>query len=93
MALFIKAPDIKRILTKINIILNRKAIKMDDDTDKYIWALKEMNKALMVGLESALLVMDKWDDLPQEGRKEIIDNLRSLVEKNKEAYVTEPTQH
>jgi hypothetical protein len=33
---------------------------MDDDTAKQIWALKEMVKALTVGLESAVSLIDRW---------------------------------
>jgi hypothetical protein len=66
---------------------------MEDETSKYIWALREMNKALMVGLESAVLVMDKWDDIPPEKREEIINNFKSMVVKNKEAYSEDLTKH
>ena len=38
-------------------------MSMDDETAKYLWALKEINKSLITGLESAILVMDKWDDI------------------------------
>ena len=41
---------------------------MDDETAKYLWGLREVNKSLITGLESAILVMDKWDELTAEKR-------------------------
>ncbi len=54
-------------------------IKMDDETAKYLWALREVNKALITGLESAILVMDKWDELTPERRQSIIESVQQLI--------------
>ena len=66
---------------------------MDDDTVKYLWALKEINKALITGLESAIFVMDKWDELKQERRQSMIESLNQLISQSNMAYETEPPKH
>ena len=66
---------------------------MDDDTVKYLWALKEINKALITGLESAIFVMDKWDELKPERRQSMIESLQQLISQSNKAYETEPPKH
>ena len=66
---------------------------MDDDTVKYLWALKEINKALIAGLESAIFVMDKWDELAPERRQSMIESLKQLISQSNKAYETEPPKH
>jgi hypothetical protein len=66
---------------------------MDDETAKYLWGLREVNKTLITGLESAILVMDKWDDLTPERRQSIIESLQQLVFQSNEAYEIEPEKH
>jgi len=66
---------------------------MDDETVKYLWALKEVNKALITGLESAILLMDKWDELTPERRQSIIESLQQLISQSNKAYETEPPKH
>jgi hypothetical protein len=68
-------------------------MSMDDDTAKYLWALKEINKSLITGLESAILVMDKWDDITPERRQSIIESLQQLVSQSNKVYETEPEKH
>ena len=66
---------------------------MDDETVKYLWALKEVNKALITGLETAIFVMDKWDELTPKRRKSTIESLQKLISQSNEAYETEPPKH
>ena len=66
---------------------------MDDETVKYLWALKEVNKALITGLESAILVMDKWDELTPERRQSLIKSIQQLISQSKKAYETEPPKN
>ena len=66
---------------------------MDDETVKYLWGLKEINKALITGLEAAILAMDKWDDLTPKRRQSMIKSLQGLISKSKAAYGPEPTKH
>lgn len=66
---------------------------MDDDTVKYLWALKEVNKALITGLESAIFVMDKWDEVTPERRQSMIESLQQLIVQSNKAYETETAKH
>ena len=66
---------------------------MDDETAKYLWALKEVNKALITGLETAILVMDKWDELTPERRQSLIESLQQLISQSNKAYGTETAKH
>ena len=66
---------------------------MDDETAKYFWALREVNKALITGLDSAIFVMDKWDELTPERRQSIIESLQQLISQSNKAYETEPPKH
>ena len=66
---------------------------MDDETVKHLWALREVNKALITGLESAILVMGKWDELTPERRQSMIESLQQLISQSNKAYETEPPKH
>ena len=66
---------------------------MDDETVKHLWALREINKALITGLESAILVMDKWDELKPERRQSMIESMHQLISQSNKAYETEPPKH
>ena len=66
---------------------------MDDETVKYLWALREINKALITGLESAIFVMDKWDEVTPERRQSMIESMQQLISQSNKAYETEPPKH
>jgi len=66
---------------------------MDDETAKHLWALREVNKALIAGLESAILVMDKWGDRTPERRQSIIESVQQLISQSNKAYGTETAKH
>ena len=66
---------------------------MDDETAKYLWALREINKTLITGLESAIFVMDKWDELTPERRQSIIESVQQLISQSNKAYETETAKH
>jgi hypothetical protein len=66
---------------------------MDDETVKYLWALREINKALITGLETAIFVMDKWDELKPERRQSMIESMQQLISQSNNAYETEPPKH
>ena len=66
---------------------------MDDETVKYLWALREVNKALITGLKSAILVMDKWDELTPERQQSLIESLQQLISQSNKAYESEPAKH
>ncbi len=66
---------------------------MDDETVKHLLALREVNKALITGLETAIFVMDKWDEPTPERRQSIIESLQQLISQSNKAYETEPPKH
>ena len=66
---------------------------MDDETAKHLWALREVNKALITGLETAIFVMNKRDDLTSERRQSIIESLQQLISQSNKAYGTETAKH
>lgn len=66
---------------------------MDDVTTKYLWALREVNKALITGLETAVFWMDKWEQLTPERRKSIKEKLAGLTVESDRASGTEPPTH
>jgi hypothetical protein len=63
---------------------------MDDETAKYLWALREINKTLITGLETAVFVMDKWDELTLERRQSTIKALQRLISESDKAYENKP---
>jgi len=65
---------------------------VEDETVKQLWALREINKALITGLESAIFVMDKWDEVTAE-RRQSIESLQQLISQSNKAYGTEPPKH
>jgi hypothetical protein len=66
---------------------------MDDDMLKQLWALREVNRSLVIGLETALFVMQRWDSLSPERRESMINSLEGLLTQGKEAYRIEPQKH
>ena len=66
---------------------------MDDETTKYLWALREVNKALITGLETAIFAMQKWDDLTPQRRESMIQSIQKLISQSNKAYGTETAKH
>lgn len=52
---------------------------MDDEAIQHSWALNKTNQALVKGLETAIFVMESWEDLSQERRSSMIESLKGLV--------------
>lgn len=52
---------------------------MDDETLGQLWALREVNKGLILGLNTAIFVMENWDDLTEERRTSMITSVKGLV--------------
>jgi hypothetical protein len=40
---------------------------MDDETVKHLWSLKKVYDAVITGLETAIFVMQEWDELAPRG--------------------------
>jgi len=63
---------------------------MDDATAKYLWALKNINDALMGGLQTAISVLENVDKLTEEHRLSMINRLKELLDAGQEANKNEP---
>jgi len=66
---------------------------MEDKNVNIMWALREVNKALLTGLEAAVSTMETWDDLSPERRQSIIISIEGLISESKKAYDTETPKH
>ena len=67
--------------------------KMDINAVRHIKALTDLNTALFTGLKTALLVMEKWDNISHNKKEDIVSSLRLLVENNGAAFTEKPTLH
>ncbi|MBW2063331.1 MAG: hypothetical protein JRJ03_00220 [Deltaproteobacteria bacterium] len=63
---------------------------MENETVKHLWALQQVNRALITGLKTAVFVMEKWDHLGPERRKSMIESLQGLVSQCDAIYGTQP---
>jgi hypothetical protein len=52
---------------------------MDDKTLRYLWALRKINEAMLVGLKTAIETFEKWDDYTPEKRNIILEAMKTLV--------------
>ena len=66
---------------------------IDDESAKYINSLQSIIKSLTIGLESAVLVMEKWDEMEMDKREYIISHLKTIIENSTNAYSHKYTQH
>ena len=66
---------------------------MDDETKKHISSLQDIIKALTVGLESAVMVIEKWDEMEPEKKEFVVHNLRKIIETGEKAYAYDLTKH
>ena len=65
----------------------------DDEAAKYISSLQHILKALTIGLESAVQVMEKWDEMEIKKREYVIKHLKTIIENSTNAYSHKYTQH
>lgn len=66
---------------------------MDNETVKHLWALREVNKALIERLKVAIFVLEKEGELSKERRKSMIESLTRLIAQSEEVYGDAPTKH
>ncbi len=66
---------------------------MEDSTEKYLRALIDMNAALLTGLQSAVALLEKYEDYSEEKRKPMIDKLKQLLAASRLFYEPGPTKH
>lgn len=65
---------------------------MDDETLGYLWALRKVNDAILVGLETAH-TMENWDELSSETRESTIKSVKGLIVQSKTVYGDLPAEH
>jgi hypothetical protein len=66
---------------------------MDDKAEKYLWALRKVNEALIEALKMAIVVLEKEEELSKERRKSLTESLKDLVAQCEEIYPEPPTKH
>ena len=66
---------------------------MDDKAEKYLWALRKVNEALIEALRTAVFVLEKEGQLPAQKRKSMIESLKGLVAQCEEIYPEAPTKY
>ena len=59
--------------------------KTAEDLAKYILALNDMNKSLILGIETAIKVMKNWGNYEQEQRDSVINGLEGMLKTAKKA--------
>lgn len=59
---------------------------MEPETTMHLWALREVNLAMLDGLKLALITMKTWDDTEQVQRESIIGSLEQLVAQTETIY-------
>ena len=62
---------------------------MDDETVKHLWTLREVNKGLILGLKTALFMMEGWDELSPGKRQSMFESLQRLISQSNKVYGTE----
>ena len=66
---------------------------MDDETLQQLWALIEMNKALITGLNVAIYVSENEKTLDSEIRHSTVESLKGLITLSEEIYGERATMH
>jgi len=65
---------------------------MDDKAEKYLWALRKVNEALIEALKMAIFVLENEEELSKERKKSLTESLKDLVAQCEEIYPEPPTQ-
>jgi|APSaa5957512622_1039677.scaffolds.fasta_scaffold358338_2 hypothetical protein len=60
--------------------------------DTYLRALIDMNAALITGLQSAIVLLEKYEGYSEEERKPMINKLKQLVDASHNVYRPEQTK-
>ena len=66
---------------------------MDDETMKELQILREVNEALITGLEGAISCMENWDKFTSEDQKAAIEKLKVIVAQSGKYYGTKESEH
>ncbi len=63
---------------------------MDDSTARYLGALRDINDALIGGLQVAISALENVDKLTEAHRLSLLDKLKELVAAGQRGYENEP---
>lgn len=66
---------------------------MEASTEEYFQALREINMALIKGLETAVTVLENPEKFTEQQRNFIIEKVKELIEASQKAYGAEVTKH
>ncbi|MGD9158496.1 MAG: hypothetical protein PVG39_08830 [Desulfobacteraceae bacterium] len=66
---------------------------MDINLVRHINALMDLNTALFKGLETALYIIEEWDNIPEHKREEIIASLNLIIENNRACFTATSVLH
>lgn len=58
---------------------------MEDDALQYLWTLHKVSKALIDGLKSNVYLMEKWEEIPEDKRQTMIEQVNGLIEYGEKA--------
>ena len=76
---------------EINMSARKNGVSgIDPEIAGYLWVLKNVNKALLFGLQSAVDTMENWDQMPEEKRESIIGFIKKMIDQGKEAFENIP---
>jgi hypothetical protein len=70
-----------------------KKVIIDSAALQHIAALREVNKALIDGLKTAVYFLAKVEEIPEERRKSMIESLNGLIARGEVVYGEAPTRH
>jgi hypothetical protein len=66
---------------------------MDENTVKHLWALREVNKALIDGLKAAAYVLEHIEEISKKQRDSMVETIKELIAQSEEVYGEEVTKH
>ena len=66
---------------------------MEEDTLRTFATLKDVNEALIMGLEGAIYCMENWEKLTPETRSSAIYKIKGIVAQSKKYCNARPTEH
>jgi hypothetical protein len=66
---------------------------MDNETLEHLWALREVNKALITGLNAAIFILESEKALIPEIRQSMVESLKGLINISEEIYGEKEIRH
>ena len=63
---------------------------MENETATYIMAMKKLNEALLLGLDTAVKTMKSWNEYTPEKREIIITSIEKLIEQSQNMLDLKP---